>query len=139
VGYYIWQKVIRRQGESKVLRWTVLSVGLYPLAVALTPSLTPLLFAVVINGVLAPGIGLSHFNILLQVCPAERRASYTSLYTVVMNAGAFVAPLLGVALAGAIGFKTVFIIGALLRTLGAILFWAWPVQAPECEPATARS
>lgn len=138
VGYYIWQKVIRRQGESKVLRWTVLSVGFYPLAVALTPSLSPLLLAVIINGVLTPGIGLSHFNILLQVCPAERRASYTSLYTVLMNAGAFVAPMVGVALAGAIGFKTVFIIGALLRTLGAILFWVWPVPAPEIEPATAR-
>jgi MFS family permease len=83
------------------------------------------------------GVNLSHFNILLKVCPRERRASYISLYTVIMNAGAFVAPLLGVALAELIGLRNVLLIGGAIRTLGGLLFLIWPVRVPAPAPQGA--
>jgi MFS family permease len=133
-GYYLWQRVIRRWGESRTLKVTVPAGALYPLIAGLTPVLWPLLIAALFNGLIAPGINLSHFNILLKACPSERRATYLSLYTVTMNAGAFVCPMLGVALADRIGFPPVFLIGAGLRLLGAFLFTLWPVRVPDKTP-----
>jgi MFS family permease len=137
VGYYAWQKGIARWGESRVLRSTIATGGIFPIAAALLPALTPILGAAAVDGLLMSGVNLSHFNILLKVCPRERRASYISLYTVIMNAGAFVAPLLGVALAGAIGLRNVLLIGGAIRTLGGLLFLVWPVRVPEPAPQGA--
>ena len=131
VGYYLWQKGIARWGESRVLKSTIATGGIFPIAAALLPALTPILGAAAVDGLLMSGVNLSHFNILLKVCPRERRTSYISLYTVIMNAGAFVAPLLGVALAGAIGLRNVLLIGGAIRTLGGLLFLIWPVRVPE--------
>jgi len=127
VGYYIWQKLIGRWGENRVLRRTIPTGGIFPFLVAASRTLPPILAAAMVDGLLMSGVNLSHFNILLKVCPAERRASYISFYTVMMNAGAFVAPLLGVALADRIGINPVLLIGGAIRTLGGLLFWLWPV------------
>jgi len=142
VGYYLWPKLMARYGEHRILKWTIPTGGIFPIWASLARSLTPILGAAGVDGVLMAGVNLSHFNILLKVTPADRRASYISLYTVCMNAGAFVAPLIGVALADRIGITTVLMIGGAIRTLGGLLFWVWPVLssgAVQAQPAAAQS
>jgi MFS family permease len=131
VGYFFWQKGIARWGESRVLKSTIATGGIFPIAASFSPALTPILGAAAVDGLLMSGVNLSHFSILLKVCPRERRASYISLYTVIMNAGAFVAPLLGVALAELVGLRNVLLIGGAIRTLGGLLFLIWPVRLPK--------
>ena len=46
----------------------------------------------VVYGLVVPGLGLSHFPTFIRVCPADRRPTFIALYTVIMNAGAAVAP-----------------------------------------------
>ena len=130
-GYYLWQKLIGYWGESRVLRWLSPACGFFPIWVAAWRALPPIMFAAVINNLLMPGVNLSHYNTLLKVCPAERRPSYISLYSVIMNAGAFVAPMIGVALADRIGLVPVLFIGGAMRFLGALLFSIRPVRAPD--------
>ncbi len=130
-GYYLWQKIIARLGENKVLRWMAPACGFFPLWVAAWQALPPIMVAAVINNLLMPGISLSHYNLLIKVCPSERLPSYISIYSVIMNIGAFVMPLLGVALADRLGILPVIVIGGLMRLFGALGFSLRPARAPD--------
>jgi Na+/melibiose symporter-like transporter len=135
-GYALWRWLMGRWGESKTLKRTVLGAGLYPLFVGLSPVLTPILFAAGLNGLIAPGINLSHFNTFLKVCPEARRPSYIGLYTTIMNAGAFICPLLGVVLAEWFGLAPTLIGCGLFWLLGATAFRIWPVRVADTEMTT---
>ena len=135
-GYALWRWLMGRWGESKTLKRTVLGAGLYPLFVGLSPVLTPILFAAGLNGLIAPGINLSHFNTFLKVCPEARRPSYIGLYPTIMNAGAFICPLLGVALAEWFGLAPTLIGCGLFWLLGATAFRIWPVRVADTEMTT---
>ena len=135
VGYYVWQKLIHRWGNSAALKWTAPLIFVLPLIVGVTPSLWPILAASVFVNLVSAGLNLAHFNILLKVCPADRRPTFTSLYSTIMNVGAFILPLVGVQLADLIGIPTMFLIAAGLRLLGGLAFTLWPVRAEEPAPA----
>lgn len=131
IGYALWHRLMRQWGESKTLKLTILGVGLYPLLVGFSPALTPILFAVALNGLITPGVGLSHFNTLLKVCPDEQRPSYLAFYTTIMNIGAFVAPLAGVALANRFGLGPTLIGCGLCLILGSASFSIWPIRVAD--------
>jgi len=132
-GYALWRRLVERWGESKTLKRTVMGAGLYPLLVGLSPALTPILFAAGLNGLITPGVNLSHFNTLLKICPADRRPSFIGLYTTVMNAGAFLCPLIGVALAGRFGLAPTMIGCGVFWLLGALSFRIWPIRVADTE------
>jgi hypothetical protein len=129
-GYFLWRSVIQRQGELLILRLTIVCVGLYPFVVGLLPSLPLILIATALNGLLAPGVNLSHFNTLLKVTPEKERPGYTALYMTAANIGAFICPLLGIALANAAGFSQALVICGVLSIFGSMSFWFWPVSQP---------
>lgn len=131
IGYYFWQRVIARRGENWVLRLTISLIGLYPLLVGLTPNLTVILAWTALQGLIAPGINLGHFPLLLKICPAESRPLYIGIYTTIMNIGAFVMPLVGVALTEWVGYRPVLIAGGVLCLLGSSLFRWRPLQTPD--------
>ena len=68
------------------------------------------------------GCNLAMFNVMLSVCPAERRPTYIALYTALMNVTAFAGPLLGAALSGWIGIRPAFVVSSAVRGLGVLLF-----------------
>ncbi len=114
VGYYLWQRGVQRWGEKRVLKSTIVLVGLYPVLVGLTPTLSIILIWTALNGLITPGVTLGHFPMLLKICPADQRPLYIGIYTTIMNIGAFVMPLLGVWLADRIGIAPVLIAGGVL-------------------------
>jgi MFS family permease len=85
----------------------------------------------VLINLINPGVNLSHFNILLKLCPNDRRASYIAFYSALMNAGAFVGPMVGVALAEVWGIRSVLLVGGGVRLLGAILFNVFRLDVQE--------
>jgi MFS family permease len=131
VGYYVWQRAIARWGENRVLKWTISIVGFYPMLVGLTPSLTLILAWTALNGLIVPGLNLSHFNMLLKVSPPAEKANYLAAYVVIMNAGAFVMPLVGVYLAEQFGFAMLLVAGGALSLLGSSLFRWRALQTPD--------
>jgi MFS family permease len=131
IGYYLWQRGIVRWGEKHVLIWTITFVGLYPLLVGLTHDLNVILLLTALNGLLAPGTNLSHFNMLLKICPADQRTVYLGLWTSTMNLGAFVMPLIGVTLADHVGFAPVLIAGGVMCLLGSTTFRFHKLQTPD--------
>lgn len=131
IGYYVWQRVVARRGEKWVLRLTISLIGFYPILVGLTPNLTIILLWTGLQGLIAPGINLGHFPLLLKICPAESRPLYIGIYTTIMNVGAFVMPLVGVALAEWLSYAPVLIAGGAICLLGSSLFRWWPLQTPD--------
>jgi len=131
IGYTIWQRVVARRGENWVLRLTISLIGLYPILVGLTPNLTIILVWTALQGLIAPGVNLGHFPMLLKVCPAEGRPLFLGIYTTIMNIGAFVMPLVGVGLADRVGFMPVLIAGGAMCLLGSSLFRWWPLKTAD--------
>ena len=117
-GYIFWRRVLKRWGEPKTLRRTIVLLGLYPALMGAIPSLPAILFFAGLNGLVSPAVNLSHFNTFLAVMPEDKRHDYTARYMTLMNIGAFVCPLIGVALADRFGFGPVIIVCGLLSTVG---------------------
>jgi len=128
LGYYIWRRVITRWGEGWPLRVTIPASGLFPLLVGLSGNLNLILVFAVLNGLIQPGAAIAHFNTLLRVCPNDRRPTFLAVFTTIMNTGAFVAPLIGVALASAIGINAALFVGAGIWICGGLLFTILPVR-----------
>lgn len=131
LGYYFWQRVVARRGEKWVLKLTISVIGLYAVLVGLTPNLTVILLWTALQGLIAPGVNLSHFPMLLKVCPAEGRPLYLGIYSTIMNIGAFIMPLVGVWLSDQFGFAPVLILGGVLCLIGSSLFRWWPMQTAD--------
>ena len=132
-GYALWRRWIRRLGYSRGLLISAPLGACYAFLVSLFPSLTLILIWGVLISIINPGINLSHFNILLKLCPDERRPTYLATFSTLMNAGAFVMPMVGVALAGLLGVRAVLLIGGSLRLLGAVLFHVNRIKVQEVD------
>jgi MFS family permease len=132
-GYSFWRWLMSRWGEPVSLKRTIVLAGLYAVAVGLTPSLSAILVFGVINGLISPGINLSHFNTLLKVTPPAARPQYTSIYITIMNIGATISPLISVAVADKIGLSPMLIVSGILSIIGSTSFWWWPVIAPQSQ------
>lgn len=136
VGFLAWQRIVRVKGENRVLVWTISAIGLYPLLVGLTPNLAVILVWTALNGLLAPGLTVSHYPMLLKICPAEQRAFYLGIYSAAMGGFAFLLPLLGVRLSEMVGIQPVLIAGGLLCLLGSASFRLRPLTMPDSVGAT---
>ena len=130
-GFAIWRWIMARWGEPATLKRTIVLLGFYPVLVGLLGNLNLILFAVALNGLITPGVSLSHFNSLLKVTPEEKRPEYTALYFTIVNVGIFICPMLGVAIANTFGLAPTLIACGLLSVLGSTSFWWWPVRKDE--------
>ena len=126
-GFWGWRRIINRTGESRAMFIALPMVSMYAFMVALVPNLNFILFAGFLINVVAPGVNLSHGVLFLRLLPAERRHTWMAIYSTVMNVGAFVCPLIGVAISNVIGIVPTLLIGGTMRLAGAMLFYLFPV------------
>jgi MFS family permease len=137
VGYALWRRWLPRLGDSRALRLSVPLAASYALLVAIFPNLSLILVWGILINLINPGVNLSHTNVFYRVCPEERRASYMALYASVMNAGAFICPMIGVALSEIMDIRWVLVIGGVIRLLGGFMFYIWPVERTPALEAMA--
>ncbi|MBN1933746.1 MAG: MFS transporter [Anaerolineae bacterium] len=135
IGYTFWQRRVRKWGYQRTLLVTVPLAASYAFLVSLFPNLTAILAWGVLISVINPGVDLSHFNLLLKLCPEDRRASYIAFFAAVMNAGAFVGPMIGVALSEVWSIRTLLLIGGGIRLFGALLFHIFPFKTRDSTPS----
>lgn len=141
VGYSLWRWLMARWGEPVCLKRTIVLIGVYPILVGLTPSLPLILVYGVLNGLISPGTNLAHFTTLLRVTPDNARPRFTAIYITIMNIGAFVSPLISVAIANWIGLAPMLIISGVLSVIGSTSFWWAPVvwQDKNSEPVASET
>ena len=131
VGYAVWRKILPRWGEQAALRRSIICLGLYPVVVAIWPSLN---FILVVGGfycLLAPGTDLSQLTLLMKVLPEKTRPQFLGLYTALINMVAMFCPLIGVSLAGWIGLRPVLVICGVLSIVGSVSYWVWPIKVKD--------
>jgi MFS family permease len=134
LGNLIWPRLINRKGYSWVLtRATVLS-SIYYFLIGLFPDLTLILLFALLFGAISPGVDISHFNVLLEVCDPVRRALYLGVFVTVMNLGFFFAALLAAPLLDLVDARVLVVGLGALRLFGALLFLINPVRARSLEP-----
>jgi len=132
VGYWLSGQVARRWGEERMLVWGAGGLAFYPILTALSTTLSPLLGVSVWGGVFGAGLSLALFNVSLALAPENERATYVALYTVAINLAAFAAPLVGSALAEAVGLREAMLLAGGVRLLGVGLFaWATLRRGPQ--------
>jgi MFS family permease len=131
VGLLFWRWAGPRLGEDRTFRLTILSVGFFPALVALAPGLTPILLLDALNGLFSGGINVSYATVIMKTLPEDRRTEFYGLYATVLNIGAFLSPLIAVALAGVIGIQNTLLICGVLAGLGSITHWIWRVPGPR--------
>jgi len=139
VGYALWRRWLPRIGAGRALRLTVPLSASYAFLVALFPNLTLILIWGILINLINPGVNLSHISVFYRVCPEERRASYMAVYSSIMNAGAFVCPMIGIALAAVIDIRWVLVIGGVVRFLGALMFSILRIEDPQVAEAPAAA
>ncbi|MEI8094415.1 MAG: MFS transporter [Spirochaetales bacterium] len=132
-SFVLWRRWMHRFGESTILKVTMVLAGTFPLLVGATTSLTLIVAANALNAFANAGVGLSHFNTLLKVMPEKSRTEYTAYWSILMNAGAFAAPMLGVLLAGWFGLAPTLLFCGAVSTVGALSFTLWPVRVPSSD------
>jgi MFS family permease len=135
LGNFVWTRQIDRRGAGwALLRATALS-SIYYFLIGAFPNLTLILLFALLAGLINPGVELSHLNVLFEVCPAERRATYMGVYVTAMNVGAFFAPLAVAPLTDLIGAQALILTLGGLRLLGAALFTLNPVRLARAQAA----
>jgi len=95
IGYRIWPRLIDHWRTRNVLAFGASATMFFDLLTGLSRSLTALLGVAVIHGLLVPAMTLRRYNMLLKVCPAERRPSHIAGYAIVAYVAAFLGPCLG--------------------------------------------
>jgi len=133
-AYMVWRKWMSNLGETKTLKITIAIASTYPLLVGLSPSLPLILVAGALFSFFNAGVGLSHINTLLRVIPDDKRPQYIAFWTVLMNSGAFIAPLISVKIADLVGVVPTLIGCGIIAALGALSFTFWPVKTPPPQP-----
>jgi MFS family permease len=123
IFYPMWSRMSARRGNFLAIVVSTAGLSLYPLVTAFIPSIEWVSFAAFLGGVFSSGFALSLFNGLLEVCPDQTRASHIAVYSTLVNVAAFVAPVLSTWLTMIFGIHSMLLLGALLRALGALLFW----------------
>lgn len=138
-GYAIWRRIIQSIGEDRALLVAILPVCSYPFLVALVPNLTFILIMGFLVNVIHPGYGLGHSIIFLDALPQGQKHNATALYSMIMNIGAFVCPLIGVSVSGALGIAPTLLLGGALQALGASLFYLFPLRGGRPRPHVSRA
>jgi len=128
IGWLLVRCMIEMWGDSVTLRRLVLLLGIYPIAVGMTSSLTLILIYGGIMNLFGPGYLLGVNNSFYKVLPIEHRDESVAIYNTVTSIGPSIFPLVGVAMAGYFGFSPTFIVCGILAVLGALSFWIWRIR-----------
>lgn len=137
VGYGLWRPFVNRIGPERLIRYVALLRPLWPLTVALAPNLTFLLFAGAAWGLIVPGLGLCNQSLFLRMLPVDAREEGQALHSTIQNTSMFISPLIGIAIAEAIGIPNTLFIFAGVRLLGSLMWTFNPIDREEPEAAAA--
>jgi MFS family permease len=139
VGNLFWPRLIERRGFVWVLSLAATLSALYYIAIGLVPNLTLILVFAFLFGMVSPGVDISHFSTLLELCDPARRTLMLSIFVAIMNAGFFCAALAAAPLLDLVNPYALVVALGVLRLIGAAMFRLNPVGVASLGAATDRS
>jgi MFS family permease len=121
--YVFWGRQADKRGNRWALLVSTAGMSLYPTLTGLSLRVEPLLLASVWGGLFSPGFSVSMFNALLDNAPVDRLPTFVGIHTTLVNVAAFLAPLLGSALAETWGIRMVLLASGGVRLMGVAAMW----------------
>jgi predicted MFS family arabinose efflux permease len=117
----LWTRVAQRRGSRRIIRMSAACAAVAPLIALSVPGswTTAYLLVFALTSVAAQGFNLGHTNHLLNLAPPDRRGRYIGTLNTLVGVALF-APVLGGLLADTAGYRTVFVISAVLY---AVAWW----------------
>lgn len=128
LGFGLWRKIINRHGLKPVLLFTSLLRPIYPMVVAFFPNLTAIIIVSAVTGLLMPGLSMSHYSLMLDATPNDKRDQFTGYYTMFQNLSVFIAPLVGTLVAQWLGYRVTFFVFGVMRLAGGLMWRFLPVK-----------
>jgi MFS family permease len=128
IGLMLGRKLVELWGDVITQRRLVLLLGLYPVLVGLSPSLSIILVVNGIYNLFTPGFSLANYSLSLKAIPSHRREDATAITNTATSIGAAIFPLLGVALSNFLGISLTLILCGLLALFGSLSFWIWKIK-----------
>jgi MFS family permease len=122
MGQRVWGRVNDRRSAVWVMGFTGLLIPLIPAFYAIAPSAWWLIAVECFSGFAWSGYGLSSFNLMLGLAPAEQRARFSAVYQIAVFSASFVGPLVGTVLVGIWDIRLLFWLSAIGRLLASLLF-----------------
>lgn len=120
IGYFLWRRPARRFGGSRILVPTTLGVALFPLALTIAHTDAMVLAFVAVYAFCIAGMDLAIFDALMRAMPPDRSVRFAALDTGAVNFAGVVAPLIGAALASALGLAPALVGAAIVGLFGAV-------------------
>ncbi len=120
VMYLVWGRVMKRRGNRWLFLVSAFGLAGFPFLTGLFTRIEPLVLVSIWSGVFSASWGISNFDCLIESIPPERLPTFMSIYNTLLNITAFVAPLLGTAVAGWIGTRYALMLAGGLRLAGAV-------------------
>lgn len=121
--YSLWRSFIEKKGNHLALAVAALGISSCPFFYALSTSILHVVAANAVVGVAIAGINLALFNSLLDTVPDEGRTIYIAAYTMLINASATIAPMVGIALLNRWSILIALLVAGALRLLGTCTFF----------------
>lgn len=122
LGQQVWGRLNDRKGAAWVMAGTGLMIPLVPAFYALAPGAWYLIAVEAFSGFMWAGYGLSSFNLMLGLAPAEQRARFSAVYQGAVFFASFVGPLLGMLLVTVYDIRLLFWLSAIGRIVASALF-----------------
>ena len=122
--YFALSRLLSRPAWRRWLWVTCVGVALYPLSMGFCRTPAMLLLPSICGGIFGSGMNIFITNTLFQVSSEENRPTLVAADATLANIAAFVAPLLGTALADATNINLALLIIAGVRVVSGLSFWA---------------
>jgi MFS family permease len=126
-------------GPRKVQIITGLLIPILPLSWTLITAPWQVILINILGGFLWAGYGIASFNFLLVLCPPEDRARYTALFQIIVMVATAIGSATGGLVVTHLGFKAVFLMSAILRVLGMLIFMYFIRMSAKRQPAEAAA
>ncbi len=133
IGQRVWGRTNDRRGAAWVMAATGLMIPLIPAFYAVAPNAWYLIAVEAFSGFMWSGYGLSSFNMMLGLAPAEQRARFSAVYQSGVFLASFLGPLIGMALVSVYDIRLLFWISAIGRLIASLLFMVAVRVGPDRE------
>ncbi len=122
VGYGFWTRMIKRWGNLRALFISTLPTFFTSLIYVFSKELYTIAISNLLVGAIFAGVNIALFNSLLDVVPERHRTSYIAYFNTAVTVSSIIAPLLGVALLGWMGFQEAFLVTAVIRLAASLAY-----------------
>jgi len=131
VGQLVCGDLLSRRGSLWLSRATLVTMPLVPLLWlgVMTPWMA--IIPNVLGGFIWSAFGLANFQQQLEIMPEENREEYVAVFHLSLFAGMFLAPFAGGALVDAFGYRTAFVVSAVVRGAALIVFLFGRTERPR--------